>query len=471
MNSTPVWSGAGLIPQCNVVPQVPSMFVPSKEESSAVNVPQGYECAVMDTSHGLSALIREAPTDSQHRSSDVKPQYETSAFSGAGLHEQVQDGVIDEKSTLYTGFSATDLLGQADSCEDTPICIGESTAEQHLFNAFDESPSCDQEDNGDTRNSAEVVDEVYSGDSPMPSCASNIATDLSSCQKEETGAPLLDGSAQENSKSSAPSLTPEQMQLIETMYKADPNKSIADLASEAGASEAAVRSYLRSSGLQDSVLNEAQLQCRLEMCSALSLRNSREPFLSRIITYGEMVIPFESQKRHPNLPRGPVQNVRQRGPGKKILLTVWWSSSGLICHQFMHGNHMAAEHLHRQIVEVHRRIHTNNPELAHGLGPILLCENPRPHLTRDLTTKMYQCGFEILPYPSHAKDLLPSHYYFFPHLIKYMENKDYAKALEVRKDFHNFISTRTPNFFADGMNELASRWNQCIESNGHYIDF
>ncbi|KAL6732315.1 hypothetical protein Aduo_003088 [Ancylostoma duodenale] len=447
------------------------MFASTKEESSVVNAPQGYECTVMDASHGLSALVHEASADSQHHSSDVKPPYQTSAFSGADLHEQVKGSVMDEKSTLFTGFSATDLLGQADSCEDTKLCSGEGTAEQHPFKEFDEPYSCDQDDNEDTRNSAEVADEVYNGDSPMPASVSNIATDLSSCQKEETGAPASDGSVQENCKCSTPPLTSEQMQLIETMYKADPNKSVTDLAAEVGVSETAVLSYLRSSGLQDAVLNEEQLQCRLEMCSALSLRNKREPFLSRIVTYGEIVLFFEGRKRQLYLSRGSCKKVGRRLPDKKILLTVWWSSSGLICHQFMHYNHIAAEDLCRQIAEVHKRIHTNNPELARGLGPILLCDNPRPHLTRDLTTKLYQCGFEILPYPSHAKDLLPSHYYFFQHLIKYMENKDYVKALDIRKDFHTFISSRTPNFFADGMNELASRWNQCIESNGHYIDF
>lgn len=245
---------------------------------------------------------------------------------------------------------------------------------------------------------------------------------------------------------------------------------MSDLATELGISTATVLSYLRSNVLKDAILTEAQLQCRLEMCSALSLRNSREPFLSRIVTYGEKLLYLEYRKRLPYFPLDASRNLEQDIPGKKILLIVWWSSRGVIYHQFVKSyEKMTKGRFSRHITKVHQRILANDPELADGRGPIILCDNPHPYITRELSTKMYQCSFEILPYPSNANDLLPTHFYFFNHLIKHMEHKDFMQLFDLSRYFRNFIATRPQEFFANGINELASRWKKCIESNGHYI--
>ncbi|KIH58748.1 hypothetical protein ANCDUO_11039 [Ancylostoma duodenale] len=126
-----------------------------------------------------------------------------------------------------------------------------------------------------------------------------------------------------------------ELQIIEALYKADPGKSVFDLATELGVSPATVLSYLRSNVLKDAILNEPQLQNRLEICSALSLRNRREPFLSRIVTYGVKKLYFEYRKRLPYFPLDAARNLEQDIPGKKVLLTVWWSSRGVIYHQIL----------------------------------------------------------------------------------------------------------------------------------------
>ncbi|RCN39277.1 hypothetical protein ANCCAN_14805 [Ancylostoma caninum] len=124
---------------------------------------------------------------------------------------------------------------------------------------------------------------------------------------------------------------------------------------------------------------------------------------------------------------------------------------------------------YKHIAKVHKGILENDPELANGPGPIVLCDNPHSYITREVTKKMYQCGFEILPYPSNANDLLPSHYYFFDQLYKHMERKDFSLFWDISKYIRDFLSSRPPDFFASGMNELPLRWKKCMENNGHYI--
>uniref|UniRef100_A0A0N5B209 Histone-lysine N-methyltransferase SETMAR n=1 Tax=Strongyloides papillosus TaxID=174720 RepID=A0A0N5B209_STREA len=36
--------------------------------------------------------------------------------------------------------------------------------------------------------------------------------------------------------------------------------------------------------------------------------------------------------------------------------------------------------------------------------------------------------------------------------------------------FEAFIESRTPDFYANGINKLVSRWQQCVDSNSSYFE-
>ncbi|KAK6726294.1 hypothetical protein RB195_004547 [Necator americanus] len=400
--------GVDLTKQCEIVHEQSSAFTSSKDENTSARTVQ-YQTEVLNCSQGPSTSDQQT----SHGRSDHAREVKTSH-------------VADEKSSFCIEVSAADLLQQGVSCSDATMATNVYDTGQYPFEEFDDSSPSDQqgrEANGNFAVHDNDLCSVESSDSYYPSVNTVSPSSFGTLRTSDIS--TRNGSAGCNLSTEILELS-DEIKIMDTLHRSDPNKSVVDLASELGISTATLLSYLRS---KDAILNETQLQCRLEICSALSLRNSREPFLSRIITYGEKVLCFEDRKRLSHLPVDAAPGI----PSKKILLTVWWSASGLICHQFVRGDFekMSVDRFSKQIAEVHRRIAARNSELANGLGPVLICDNPCPHITRVSTAKMYQCGFEILPYPSHAKDLLPSHYYFFQHLFKYMEHKDYANYLEM----------------------------------------
>ncbi|KAL6732314.1 hypothetical protein Aduo_003087 [Ancylostoma duodenale] len=436
-----------------ILPEQSGLFSSTKEEKTVVNATDDYrEPKVFESSHEPSVASCETPSNSQD--CDMKPFCEPSVALGAEVPDLVDSDVTDQKPTQCAELSAADLIGQVFSRSDDLLPAEEDEGVQYDLEDVDESYPQNQE-NEDDGSSVEILDDDYSMDSS-----------LSSCQRSGTAKPRQVVFNYWDKDTTAST----ELQIIEALYKADPGKSVFDLATELGVSPATVLSYLRSNVLKDAILNEPQLQNRLEICSALSLRNRREPFLSRIVTYGVKKLYFEYRKRLPYFPLDAARNLEQDIPGKKVLLTVWWSSRGVIYHQILERyEEMTTCSFYKHIAKVHKGILENDPELVNGPGPIVLCDNPHLYINREVTKKMHQCGFEILPYPSNANDLLPSHYYFFDQLYKHMERKDFSLFWDISKYIRDFLSSRPPEFFANGMNELPLRWKKCMETNGHYI--
>ncbi|EYC14826.1 hypothetical protein Y032_0039g28 [Ancylostoma ceylanicum] len=319
-----------------VLPEQPGLFSCTKEESTMVDATDDCrELKVFESSHEPFVASCGAPANSQHYTSEVKPLCEPSVVLGTGPPNLVNIDVTEQKPTLCTEFSAADLIGQGGSCGNDLLPTGE-----------DEEMHCDPEEfeviyphtqeNDDDGSSVEILDEDYSADSSLSSCQPSTATNSSSRRRRWVGKTATSSrSSGNNTTAGDRSAVSTEIQIIEALYRADPGKSVFDLATELGVSPATVLSYLRSNVLKDAILNESQLQSRLEICSALLLRNRREPFLSRIITYGVKVLYFEYRKRLPYFPLDAARNLEQDLPGRKVLVTVWWSSRGVIYHQVL----------------------------------------------------------------------------------------------------------------------------------------
>lgn len=273
-------------------------------------------------------------------------------------------------------------------------------------------------------------------------------------------------------------------EIKKSLMQADPTKSISELARELKISSKTVLSYLRSTNTAKEdgrwIPDNRVLQCRLEICSSLVLRNTRDQILDRTVIYGEKWIYFESRKRATvwldDIGPGPSTILETAGSsyGEKVLLTLWWSSAGLIHYHFVQGGKpMNEDKFSRQITDMYKKLQSKQPDLTSDLdvkGPILLCDNPRPHASVKSTLKLHQYGFEILPHPPHSPDLLPSNYHIFRHLNCHLAGRNFFYEVEVERAFLSFVASRRQEFFSDGVNELALRWKKCMNANGGYFN-
>lgn len=268
---------------------------------------------------------------------------------------------------------------------------------------------------------------------------------------------------------------------LNALVEANPRTTVRELAEELGVSKTTVSDHLNCIGKSKKLdkwvphnLNENQKNRRFEVSSALLLRNKNDPFLDRIVTCDEKWILYDNRRRSAQwLDRDqapqhfPKPNLHQ----KKVMVTVWWTAAGLIHHSFLNpGETITAEKYCNQIDEMHQKLRQQRPALVNRKGPILLHDNARPHVAQPTLQKLNELGYETLPHPPYSPDLSPTDYHFFKHLDNFLQEKCFKNQDDAKNAFNDFIASRTPEFYATGINKLISRWQKCVDSNGCYFD-
>ncbi|KOC64628.1 Histone-lysine N-methyltransferase SETMAR [Habropoda laboriosa] len=94
---------------------------------------------------------------------------------------------------------------------------------------------------------------------------------------------------------------------------------------------------------------------------------------------------------------------------------------------------------------MHKKLFVEQPNLVNSKGPILLHDNKTP-------------------------DLSPADYHFFKHFDNFLREKIFRDKEDAVNTLVEFINSRTPDFYCNGIGTLAKRWKKCIESNGNYFD-
>ncbi|CAJ0945689.1 unnamed protein product, partial [Mesorhabditis belari] len=110
------------------------------------------------------------------------------------------------------------------------------------------------------------------------------------------------------------------------------------------------------------------------------------------------------------------------------------------------------------------------PTLVNRKGPILLHDNARPHLALPTLQKLNEPSYETLPHPPYSPELSSTDYHFFKHLDNFLREKCFKTQDDAKNAFSDFIATRSPDFYATGINKLVSRWQECVNCDGSYFD-
>ena len=221
-------------------------------------------------------------------------------------------------------------------------------------------------------------------------------------------------------------------------------------------------------------LNKEQMKNRFDACISLLSRNKGEPFLHRIVTCDEKWISYDNRKRSAQWldkdepPKHcPKPNIHQ----KKLMVTVWWTSHGVIHYNFMKpGESITANVYCNELDVMMKKLEEKQPRLVNRDRPILLHDNARPHTANLTQLKILQLDLETINHPPYSPDLAPTDYYFFQNLDNFLEGKIFNSQMAVENAFRNFVGSRSPGFFARGINELPIKWQMCVDAAGAYFE-
>ncbi|KAF2345332.1 Transposase type 1 [Trinorchestia longiramus] len=206
----------------------------------------------------------------------------------------------------------------------------------------------------------------------------------------------------------------------------------------------------------------------------LSLRNTNDPFLDRIVTCDEKWVLYDNRKRSGQwLDRDepPKHFPKLMLHQKRIMVTVWWSAIGVIHYSFLGVNEtINAERYCNDLAVMHARLSEKRPALVNRRGPILLHDNARPHVARMTVQKLTELGYDTLPHLPCSPDLSPTDYHLFKHFSTYLDGKTFRFKQEVETTFKDFVASQPLTFYQQGINNLVVRWQRCIAAQGSYFD-
>ena len=268
---------------------------------------------------------------------------------------------------------------------------------------------------------------------------------------------------------------------LRALVEANPRTTVRELASELDVTYTTISNHLKEIGRTKELdkwvpneLNDNQKKRRYEVSFSLLLRNKNDPFLDWVVTCDEKWILYDNRRRSAQWleadeasRHSPKLELHQ----KKVMLTVWWSATGLIHYSFLNaGETIMAEKYCQQIDEMHQKLRQPHSALVNRKGPILLHDNARPLVAKPSLQKLNELDYETLPHPSYSPDLSPTDYHFFKHLNNFLREKCFKNLSNIKNAFSDFIATRTQDFYITGINTPVLRWQKSVDSDGAYFD-
>ena len=80
-----------------------------------------------------------------------------------------------------------------------------------------------------------------------------------------------------------------------------------------------------------------------------------------------------------------------------------------------------------------------------------------------------ELGWTVLPHPSYSPDLAPTDYHLFLSISNHLQEKELDEEWELKKFLQDFFSSKSQEFYANGILSLPKRWQQVLDNNGAYI--
>ena len=209
---------------------------------------------------------------------------------------------------------------------------------------------------------------------------------------------------------------------------------------------------------------------RFDACVSLLSLNKEELFLHHMVIYNEKCIIYDNRKGSASWlnnveasKHSPKPNIHQ----KKLMVTAWWRSHGLIYYSFTKASRsITAETYCNQLDNMMKNLAEKQPKLVNWDRSIFLHDNARPNTANRTQLKILKLDLETIDHPPYSPNLSPTDYHLFWNLDNFLQGKIFISQRTVENVLYAFISFRFPGFYAKSINKLPLKWQKCIDALG-----
>ncbi|CAK9804076.1 Histone-lysine N-methyltransferase SETMAR [Anthophora quadrimaculata] len=268
---------------------------------------------------------------------------------------------------------------------------------------------------------------------------------------------------------------------LRIMIETNPNLTCQVLAQRFQVSDETIRLHLHKMGKKWKLskwvphdLSSENKLLHLNICVSLLSRLKSKNFLNQILTCDEKWILYSNYKRnyHWLSPNDPVpQTPKLKMTPKKILFCVWWTSRGVVHHEYLKvGQTLTVNLYSEKLQKVQEKLKQKQPSLVNRRGILFLQDNARPRTAASLREKIMQFGWELLPHPPYSPDLSPTNYHLFLSLDNHMRGKKFINDTAIKEEVSQFLNSKDSQFYANGIFKLPSRWKSVVDCKGAYFN-
>ena len=270
--------------------------------------------------------------------------------------------------------------------------------------------------------------------------------------------------------------------IIDELVRDNPFLTLKEMSNTLDIPETSIYNYLKRLGKVNKLgsfipynLNESQKKKRFDICKNLISKNESDPFLKRIITGDEKWVLYKniSRKRQwidkYGKPKPTPKNEIQR---KKVLLSIFWDYQGIVFFELIEkGKTIDSDIYSQQLLKLNEKLIKKRPALMNRKIPLLLHDNAKPHVSKNVQETLDDLGWEILPHPPYSPDIAPSDFYLFRTLQNDLNGREFKNMEDMKIYLKEFFDSHPRSFYRKGIGMLPERWKNVIDSNGEYFDF
>ncbi|KFD62057.1 hypothetical protein M514_09402 [Trichuris suis] len=149
------------------------------------------------------------------------------------------------------------------------------------------------------------------------------------------------------------------------------------------------------------------------------------------------------------------------------MLSVWWDCEGVIHFELLPKNQTITATIYvEQLRRLASAVQQKRQKRQHAI--MLQHDNARPHTAIITKTAIQELGLEVLPHSGYWPDLAPSDYHLFRSLAVNLCGVSFNNDEDLQKWLSDF-SSKPSHFYRLGIEQMASRWEEVVNSEGEYI--
>jgi transposase len=103
-------------------------------------------------------------------------------------------------------------------------------------------------------------------------------------------------------------------------------------------------------------------------------------------------------------------------------------------------------------------------------GVVLLRDNARPHTTARTNALIKLFNWEIFDHPPYSPNLAPIAYQLFTKMKVWLATQHFHTKEELMDGVNNWLHNLAAPFFDEGLQKLVSRYDNCLNVDGNYVE-